>query len=108
MGSLFDWLGANKDIKIHIKTSDKCQCFKITDVNKYGKILLLTEAEMPALFDVARLDMIGPWNIKFSHGDNALTKEVKALRMMNRAKNQSMLVNCLKSSSYSATRAPRK
>ena len=85
MRSHSDWPGANEDVKRHVKSCAKCQRFKITGVKNYGKIPLVVDDGCQAPFDVVHLDMIGPWQVKFSRGTKTITKDIKALTMVDRA-----------------------
>ena len=54
-------------------------------MKKYGKIPIVAEGDCQAPFDVVHLDMIGLWQVRFSRGAKVITKEIKALTMVDRA-----------------------
>ena len=51
-----------QDIENFVRRCEKCQKYKKTGINKYGKIPLKDNVS-PELFDKVHVDLIGPWTI---------------------------------------------
>jgi hypothetical protein len=87
MKESFYWPGIDAAIDAVVRACEVCQKCKITEVKKYGKILLPTHRTL-APWEELHVDLIGPWEVRYNSSSipgNTTVEKIQALTIIDKA-----------------------